>query len=61
MTITVMPNGSKFNCSQTNCGLAGWLSVACGARTRYGAMSLFYLHGNSSLAYHGVQKNLPRT
>jgi hypothetical protein len=32
MTVPVMPNGSKFNCSQTSCGLVGWLSDALRAR-----------------------------
>lgn len=32
MTVPVMPNGSKFNCSQTSCGLVGWLSDRQGYR-----------------------------
>ncbi|MEG4248727.1 alpha-ketoglutarate-dependent dioxygenase AlkB [Microcoleus sp. Pol10D4] len=32
MTIPVMPTGSKFNCSQTSCGLVGWLSDRHGYR-----------------------------
>jgi alkylated DNA repair dioxygenase AlkB len=26
MTVPVMPSGHKFNCSQTSCGLVGWVS-----------------------------------
>jgi alkylated DNA repair protein (DNA oxidative demethylase) len=32
MTIPVMPSGHKFNCSQTSCGLVGWLSDLNGYR-----------------------------
>ena len=32
MTIPVMPSGHKFNCSQTSCGLVGWLSDRQGYR-----------------------------
>lgn len=32
MTIPVMPSGHKFNCSQTSCGLVGWISDRDGYR-----------------------------
>jgi alkylated DNA repair protein (DNA oxidative demethylase) len=32
MTIPIMPNGAPFNCSQTSCGLVGWLSDRKGYR-----------------------------
>ena len=32
MTIPIMPNGAPFNCSQTSCGLVGWLSDRQGYR-----------------------------
>ena len=32
MTIPVMPTGQKFNCSQTSCGIVGWLSDRKGYR-----------------------------
>ena len=32
ITIPVMPSGLKFNCSQTSCGIVGWLSDRKGYR-----------------------------
>lgn len=32
MTIPTMPNGARYNCSQTSCGLVGWLSDRSGYR-----------------------------
>ncbi|MEG4533026.1 alpha-ketoglutarate-dependent dioxygenase AlkB [Microcoleus sp. D2_18a_D3] len=32
MTIPVMPSGLKFHCSQTSCGIVGWLSDRKGYR-----------------------------
>jgi alkylated DNA repair protein (DNA oxidative demethylase) len=32
MTIPIMPNGAPFNCSQTSCGLVGWISDRDGYR-----------------------------
>ncbi|MEG5043573.1 alpha-ketoglutarate-dependent dioxygenase AlkB [Microcoleus sp. B4-C1] len=32
MTTPTMPNGARYNCSQTSCGLVGWLSDRKGYR-----------------------------